>query len=77
MKTITMLELRQEADKILAQVQQGQRMVLTKRGKPVARLEPYQQETYDANDPFFRLIGMAGDADSLTNEQIDQILYGE
>ncbi len=78
MKTITMLEFRRESEKILAQVEKGQRMILTRRGKPVARLEPFtSQEEYDVNDPFLRLAELAGDGGSITNEEIDKILYGE
>ena len=40
MKTISMLEFRHHAEKVIAQVQKGQRLILTYRGKPVARLEP-------------------------------------
>jgi antitoxin (DNA-binding transcriptional repressor) of toxin-antitoxin stability system len=78
MKTVSMLEFRLHADKIIAQVQKGQRMILTCRGKPVARLEPIVQESIDADDPFYSLPGV-GDAsgESLTNEQIDDILYGQ
>jgi len=38
MKTVTMLEFRQEAEKILGRIQKGEHMILTYRGKPAARL---------------------------------------
>ena len=36
MKTVSMLDFRHHAEKIIDQVQKGQRMILTRRGKPVA-----------------------------------------
>jgi prevent-host-death family protein len=78
MKTISMLDFRHHAEKIIDQVQKGERMILTRRGKPVARLEPIVQEKVDADDPFYSLAELAepGGA-SLTNAQIDDILYGK
>ena len=40
MKEISMLEFRRDARRVLAAVRRGERLVLTYRGKPVARLEP-------------------------------------
>lgn len=82
MKTISMLDFRQNADKIIAQVQKGQRMILTCRGKPVARLEPIIKEAANGDDPFYSLSELSGATDggvgeSLTNAQIDGILYGQ
>lgn len=70
-----MLEFRNDAEKILALVQKGQRMILTKRGKPVARLEPIREESSAHNGSLLDLAKLAGDGGSLTNEEIDQILY--
>jgi antitoxin (DNA-binding transcriptional repressor) of toxin-antitoxin stability system len=73
-----MLDFRQNAEKIIAQVQKGQRMILTCRGKPVARLEPFRQETANGDDPFYSLSALsAGAGESLTNAQIDDIVYGQ
>jgi prevent-host-death family protein len=78
MKTISMLELRLNAEKIIAQVAKGQRMILTRRGKPVARLEPIVPESVDADDPFYSLDGLSdASGESLTNKQIDDFLYGQ
>ena len=71
-----MLDFRRDAERIIAQVQQGQRMILTRRGKPVARLEPILDDTRDANDPFYALGDLAAQGESLSNEQIDGLLYG-
>ena len=77
MKTISMLDFRNDAERILAQVMNGERMVLTRRGKPVARLEPIVEETPDEKDSFYSLIGLVETGKSLSNKQIDDILYGK
>jgi prevent-host-death family protein len=77
MKTVSMLDLRRNAERIIAQVQKGQRVILTRRGKPVARLEPIIDEAPDAEDPFYSLTELAEAGDSLTNGQIDEVVYGQ
>jgi prevent-host-death family protein len=75
MKTVSMLACRKNAEKIIAQVQKGQRMILTRRGKPVARLEPIMEETANGDDPFYSLSELGdGGGTPLTNAQIDDIL---
>ena len=76
MKKISMLDLRHNAKKIIAQVQKGQSVILTRRGKPVARLEPIDQGP-DENDPFYSITEIAVLGESLGNEGIDKILYGQ
>jgi prevent-host-death family protein len=76
MATVTMLQLRKHADQILRQVQGGQSLVLTYRGKPVARLEPIAEETARSDDPFYTLYRMAdAQGESLTNQEIDELVY--
>lgn len=77
MKTISMLDFRNDAERILAQVIKGERMVLTRRGKPVARLEPIAQDTPNEDDSFYSLTDLAQTGKSLSNKQIDDILYGQ
>jgi prevent-host-death family protein len=78
MKTISMLDFRLRAEKIIAQVQRGERIILTRRGKPVVRLEPIVVKTEDADDPFFSLDQLAdASGESLSNAQIDDVLYGQ
>jgi prevent-host-death family protein len=77
MKTVSMLDFRLHAEKIIDQLKKGQRIILTRRGKPVARLEPIVNKTVDADDPFFSLDELADVAgESLSNTQIDAIVYG-
>lgn len=76
MRQITMVELRRDAEKIIEQIKQGQSMVLTYRGKPVVRLEPISQPHQADDDPFYSLHELAVSAgESLTNREIDEILY--
>jgi len=72
-----MLDLRRDAENVLHRIQAGESLVLTYRGKPVARLEPVSDGVADADDPFYRLDRLAdtGGA-SLSNRAIDDILYG-
>ena len=76
MKTVTMLELRKNAGKIIRWSQQGQRMTVTYRGKPVMKIEPIVPEKAAADDPFYNL-GLVADnaAGSLSNEEMDKLIY--
>ncbi len=73
-----MVEFRKDAAKILGAVRRGTSMTLTHRGQPVIRLEPIAGQGPDQDDPFYRLSELAdgNKGSSLTNEQIDDILYG-
>ena len=72
-----MLDLRQQAEKIVGDVKRGETLVLTYRGRPVVRLEPIREQTVDAGDAFYKLAGLADrKGKSLTNREIDAIVYG-
>jgi len=76
MQTISMLEFRQDAESVLKCLHSGERLVLTYRGKPVARLEPFQAETATADDPIYNLYQLADDdAETLTNSEINALIY--
>jgi len=78
MKTVSMLEFRKEADRVLKQVVKGQTFLLTYRGRPVARLEPIPRRAIDADDPIYGLAELASErANPMTNAEIDQTLYGK
>jgi prevent-host-death family protein len=77
MKTVSMVDFRLNAERILALVQKGQRVTLTRRGKPVARLEPINEGAPNSDDPFYSLADRAENGGSLTNKEIDEILYGK
>jgi len=75
MTRVSMVEFRRNSAQTLQRVSKGQRLVLTLRGKPVARLEPIQAKAR-RQDPFYRLADLAdATGKSLTNAEIDRILY--
>lgn len=72
-----MLELRRNALGIIEEVQRGQHLVLTYRGKPMARIEPLESVPAD-EDPFYALADLAdAEGESLTNREMDQVIYGD
>ena len=88
MKTITMLELRQNAEAVVQDLRRGLALTLTYRGQPLARLEPIRLSAEDiaVDDPLYLLAEQAGLAKTderlanenarLTNMDIDRALYG-
>jgi len=73
-----MREFRQHAADIIRRVRQGERVILTYRGAPVARLVRSDDQQPDAGDPFYRLHALADAAgQSLTNRQMDSCIYGQ
>ncbi|CAN5824110.1 hypothetical protein BH23GEM7_BH23GEM7_41240 [soil metagenome] len=80
MKTMTMLEFRRDARRALEAVRRGERLLLTYRGKPVARLEPVGGDASGVpeDDPLLRVDDFAvdGPGGPLANEEIDRLLYG-
>jgi len=77
MKTISMLDFRRDAEGILAKVKKGERLILTHRGKPVAQLVPIIEEKPGSDDPFYSLVDLAESGVSLSNAQMDEIVYGQ
>ena len=76
MRQISLPEFRRDVEAVIRQAQQGQRLVLTYRGKPVLRLEPIRDQVVSADDPFYALGRLAShETTPLTNEEIDQIVY--
>jgi antitoxin (DNA-binding transcriptional repressor) of toxin-antitoxin stability system len=77
MKTVSMLEFRRHAERVIQQLRRGERLVLTYRGEAVARLEPIADPQIEATDPFYALGRLADrGGEPLTNRQIDEIVYG-
>ncbi len=76
MKTVSMLDFRRDARTVIERVRRGQRVLLTYRGRPMARIEPIVPDA-TPEDPFYALAGEAVPAGpGLTNRQIDETLYG-
>jgi len=80
MKTVTMLEFRRDAQSVLRRVARGERLLLSHRGKPAARLEPVEAAPAadPANDPFITVGSRAKPSPKgpTRHQDIDSILYG-
>jgi prevent-host-death family protein len=80
MKTLSMLDFRRNAKRILDAVRRGERLLLTYRGQPVARIEPVSPEAapVPADDPLLRVDDFAvdGPGGTLRNAEIDRAVYG-
>jgi len=80
MRTVTMVELRRNAAPLLRRIAEGERFVLSHRGRPVARLEPVDRVA--AGDPArgpFLTVGrraVASPKGRTRHSDIDRILYG-
>jgi len=74
-----MLEFRRDARRWLEAVRSGEKLVLTYRGEPVARLEPVRPQKADVpdDDPLLRIEDFAvdGPGGSLSNDDIDRAIY--
>ncbi len=78
MNQVSILQFRREAEAIIRKVQNGQRLVVTYRGKPVMHLEPIRTPHVNSDDPFYSLDQLAvTDGKALSNEEIDEIVYGD
>ena len=76
-RTVSMLELRTRAEEILERVRHGEHMVLTYRGQPVMRLEPYVEARVSADDAFYRLDELVvEEGGPLSNDDMDRAVYG-
>lgn len=75
-----MLELRTRGREIVRRLKLGEKMALTYRGERVGFLTP-DPESEDApipaGDPLHAFVAMAEPMGALTNEEMDQFLYGE
>jgi prevent-host-death family protein len=78
MRTVTMLEFRKNAEGILRRVARGERLLLSHRGKPAARLEPLTRGSVDPGDPFLGIARRAKPSPKgkTKHGDIDRILYG-
>lgn len=80
MKTVTLLEFRRHAEGVLRRVARGERFVLSRRGKPAARLEPVEgaAPADPLRDPFLGIARRAKPSPKgrTRHGDIDRILYG-
>lgn len=79
MKTITMMDLKQNAAAIIRQINRGRRFILKYRGKPAIRLEPIEAapKSKPGRDAFYSLADLAAkNGESMSNEAMDRAIYG-
>jgi prevent-host-death family protein len=80
MKIVTMLEFRRDAARVLRRVARGERLVLSHRGKPAARLEPLDRTARNdlEHDRFLsvRRRATASPKGKTQHADIDRIVYG-
>ena len=80
MKTVSMLEVRKNMGSVIKTLQAGERLLLTYRGKPLARLVPVDGEKPLSleEDPLFSLPNLAvpSPLGKLDHDTIDKLLYG-
>lgn len=73
-----MLQFRQNAQSVLRRIAKGERLLLSHRGKPAARLEPVNASRGDASDPFLKIGSRVSSSPKgkTRHTDIDRILYG-
>lgn len=77
-RSISVTDLKLHTGRVLRSVALGRTLTVTHRRKALARLVPLvhsQSRVFD-DDPIFRLAELAEPMGLLTNEQIDQFVYG-
>ncbi len=79
METVTMLDFRKNAAKIIKRAVAGERMILSYRGRSVFRIEPVSVKGDPSlvDDPFYKMAGIASKDSNgaLSHEEIDRIVY--
>lgn len=77
MEAVNLVEFRKNAAHILRRICQGNSLILTSRGQPVARLEPVMEERAGADDPLYHLCDVAAEGgEPLSNKKMDGLIYG-
>ena len=76
MKSLTLVEFRKNMEGTLERVARGQSVVLTRRGRAVAQLEPLRKRKAAFDDPNYHLDELAVEGETVSNEQIDREVYG-
>jgi antitoxin (DNA-binding transcriptional repressor) of toxin-antitoxin stability system len=76
MKTVSMLEFRRDAPRVIRRVLGGERLILTYRGRPAVSMAPVPRGGVAADDPFYALPRLATAGESLSNEAMDEAVYG-
>ena len=74
-------EAKTHFSRLLARVENGERITVARAGKPVARLVPAHAAAsggLPSNDPLLNLdkFGFDGPGGALSNAEVDQVVYG-
>lgn len=76
MNSVSMVEFRHHAHEVVERVRRGQRLILTYRGKAMARIEPVDTQASEG-DPFYALARLTDvEGESLSNREMDEAVYG-
>ena len=77
-QTVSVSELKTHTGRVLEAMRRRRSITVTHRRKEVARLVPVPplEPAMSVDDPLFRLSEIAEAMGSMTNEQIDQLVYG-
>ncbi len=76
MVKVSVLEFRRQAKQVIGRLRQGQRIILTYRGKAVARMEPITEQRIAEDDPVYSLADLAVPGlETLSNEEMDRLIY--
>lgn len=77
MNRVSLVEFRKNAEGVIRRVQSGERIVLTRRGRPALSLEPLAGPAPDADDPAYHLSDLAVDEQTpLDDREIDRGVHG-
>jgi prevent-host-death family protein len=77
MRAVSLVEFRKRADAVLRRVGQGESVLLTRRGRPAARLEPVTARDVGPEDPIYRLGELAAEGgEALSNREMDRLISG-
>lgn len=79
MKTISMLEVRENTKALVESLARGEAFTLTYRNRPIGELRPIKSaESYGADDPVYGLTDYAEDlGGGLSARDADAALYGQ
>ena len=75
MNAVSLVEFRKSAEAVIRRVQRGERIVLTRRGRPVLRLEPLADPDSGPDDPIYHLADLAVEGEPLDDREIDRVVY--
>lgn len=80
MNSMSMLELRNNANTLFEKLKGNEQIILSFRGKPVATISPILQKTDWESDSFLKFINSipksVNKKSKISNKEIDSLVYG-